>query len=203
MVIFFISLIFIIVALILTLISFSKIKLKLIDFQINDYENLKTIIKLIKDKNYVKIFDYTDFILKLELHLLNKFPLFNFKITDDGIEKFLRKQIRKNKLKREEKDLKKFDEENKKEIDNDLIDISIEKLDLLMNLGTDNASLTAFCTTALNIFISIVLLFFAESTKPENYNYDVNPLYLDEQVFNINASLVLSMPAFDLVKLIR
>ena len=127
----------------------------------------------------------------------------NFKISDEGIARFLRKQIRKNKLKKEEREIKKYAIEDKKQIENDIPDINIEKLQLLMNIGTDNASFTALSTTAITILISILMPFLVDEVEEENYYYEINPIYSGKSVFNINASLVLSIPAVDIIKLIR
>ena len=187
----------------ITMFFFSVIKLELTDFTIKDYENLKQILKNLKNKQYANIFDHTDFILKLKVCLLKKITILKFKVSDDGIEKFLRKQIRKNKLKKEEREIKKFAEEDKKEIEEELPDINLEKLNLLMNIGSDNASFTALSTTAITILISIALPFLADKIEPQKYNYEINPIYLDKPVFNINASLELSIPMIDMIKLIR
>ncbi len=182
---------------------FSAIKFKLIDFKINNYENLKTIIMLIKNKEYIKIFDYLDFILKLEFCVVKKIPLLRFRVSDDEIANFLRRQIRKHKLKKEEKELEIFAKKDKKELEQDYADISLESLDLLMNLGTDNASLTALSATVVTIIISTILPFLVDKVEPEKYNYEINPVYLDKPIFNLNASIVLSMPATDIIKLFR
>ena len=203
MVVLIVSIILILIIVIVITIIFSAIKLELIDFTIKDYEDLIKIIQLIKNKKYVGIFEHTDFILKLKFCILKKFPIINFKISDDGIARFLRKQIRKNKLKKEEREIKKYVKEDKKQIENDIPDINVEKLQLFMNIGTDNASFTALSTTTLTIFISILLPFLVDEVKEENYNYEINPIYSGKSVFNINASLVLSMPALDIIKLIR
>ena len=202
MVVFIMFVILIIVFITITA-CFSVIKLELIDFTIKDYENLVNIIKLIKDKKYAGIFEHIDFILKLRLCVLKKFSIINFKISDEGIAKFLRKQIRKNKLKKEEKEIKKYAEEDEKQIENDIPDINIEKFQLLMNIGTDNASFTALFTTTITIFISILLPLLVDEVKKENYNYEINPIYSDKSIFNVNASLILSIPALDIIKLIR
>lgn len=183
--------------------AFSVIKFKLIDFEIKNYENLKTIFVLIKNKEYIKIFDYLDFVLKLEFCALKKFPILKFRISDDKIAKFLKKQLRKHKLKREEKDIEIFAKKDKKELEEDYADISLESLDLLMNLGTDNASLTALMSTLATILISIAIPFLVDKVKPEKYNYEIKPIYLDKLIFNLNASMVLSMPAIDIIKLFR
>ena len=187
----------------IAMVFFSVIKLELTDFTIKDYESLSQILKNLKNKQYANIFDHTDFILKLKVCLLKKLTILKFKVSDDGIEKFLRKQIRKNKLKKEEREIKKFAEDDKKEIEEELPNISLERLNLLMNIGSDNASFTALSTTAITILISITLYFLANKIKPNNYNYEINPIYLDKPVFNINASLELSIPMIDMIKLIR
>ncbi len=203
MVVLIVSIILIIIIVITIIALFSVIKLELIDFTIRNYEDLVNIIKLIKDKKYTRISEHTDFILKLKFCILKNIPIINFKISDEGISKFLKKQIKKNKLKKEEREVKKFAEEDKKQIENDIPDINIERLQLLMNIGTENASFTALSTTALTIFISILLPFLVDKVEEENYNYEINPIYSGKTIFNINASLVLSMPALDIIKLIR
>ena len=202
MVVLIVSIILILIIVAIT-IFFSAIKFELINFTIKDYEDLVEIIKLIKDKKYVGISEHTDFILKLKFCFLKKIPIINFKISDEGIAKFLRKQIRKNKLKKEEKEIKKYAIEDKKQIENDIPDINIEKLKLLMNIGTENASFTALSTTAITILISILMPFLVDRVEEENYYYEINPIYSGKSVFNINASLVLSIPAIDIIKLIR
>ncbi len=202
MVVLIVSIILILIIVAIT-IFFSAIKFELINFTIKDYEDLVEIIKLIKDKKYAGISEHTDFILKLKFCFLRKIPIINFKISDEGIARFLKKQIRKNKLKKEEKEIKKYAIEDKKQIENDIPDINIEKLQLLMNIGTDNASFTALSTTAITILISILMPFLVDKVEKENYYYEINPIYSGKSVFNINASLVLSIPAIDIIKLIR
>ena len=203
MVVLIVSIILIFIIAILITIAFSAIKLELIDFTIKDYEDLVEIIKLIKDKKYAGISEHTDFILKLKLCILKGFPIINFKVSDEGIAKFLRKQIRKNKLKKEEREVKKYVEEDKKQIENDIPNINLEKLKLFMNVGTENASLTALSTTALTIITSIMLSFLVDEPKEENYIYEITPIYSGKRTFNVNASLILSIPTFDIIKLIR
>ncbi len=182
---------------------FSAIKFKLIDFKITDYEDLKKIIMLIKNKEYLKIFNYLDFIFKFEFCVLKKVPILSFKISDDKIASFLKKQLKKHKLKKEEKDLEIFAKEDKKELKKDYADLNLESLDFLMNLGTDNASLTALLSTSITIIISMALPFLVDKIEPEKYNYEINPIYLDKPIFNLNASMVFSMPATDIIKLFR
>ncbi len=203
MVVLIVSIILILIIIVAITIFFSAIKFELINFTIKDYEDLVEIIKLIKDKKYAGISKHTDFILKLKFCFLKKIPIINFKISDEGIARFLRRQIRKNKLKKEEKEIKKYAIEDKKQIENDIPDINIEKLQLLMNIGTDNASFTALSTTAITILISILMPFLVDEVEEENYYYEINPIYSGKSVFNINASLVLSIPAVDIIKLIR
>ena len=203
MVVLIVSIILIFIIAIVITIAFSAIKLELINFTIKDYEDLVEIIKLIKDKKYAGISEHTDFILKLKLCILKGFPIINFKVSDEGIARFLRKQIRKNKLKKEEREIKKYVEEDKKQIEDDIPNINLEKLKLFMNVGTENASLTALSTSALTIIISIILPFLVDEPEEENYNYEITPIYSGKKTFNVNASLILSMPTVDIIKLIR
>ena len=202
MVVFIFCIILIVLIIAITIIFFSQIKLELINFTIRDYENLLMIFKNIKDKQYANIFDHTDFILKLKVCILKRITIFKFKVSDDGIEKFLRRQIRKNKLKKEEREVKKYYEDDKKQIEEEIPNISLENLNLYMDIGSDNASFTALFSTAINIFISIALPFLADNFEKKNYIYEINPIYLGKPIFNINASLILSISTTDMIKLI-
>ena len=202
MVVFIFCIILIVLIIAITIIFFSQIKLELINFTIRDYENLLMIFKNIKDKQYANIFDHTDFILKLKVCILKRITIFKFKVSNNGIEKFLRRQIRKNKLKKEEREVKKYYEEDKKQIEEEIPNISLENLNLYMDIGSDNASFTALFSTAINIFISIALPFLANNFEKKNYIYEINSIYLGKPIFNINASLILSIPTTDMIKLI-
>ena len=203
MVVFIICIILLIIILITIITITSSIKLKLTDFKIEDYKDLKEIVKLIKDKEYIRIFNYLDFILTLELCALKKIPILKFQVSDDQIAGFLRKQIRKHKLKKEEREVEQFAQEDKKEIEQDLPDIDLESLNLSINLGTEDASITALLTSIVSILISVAIPFGANKINSKKYNYEITPIYLDRPIFNIDASLVLSMPTTDVVKLIR
>ncbi len=211
MIVFFsiLSIILIIIGISIVIVKFSIIKLKLINFKIKDYRDLEKIFKLIKEKEYVKIFEYIDFKLKLQIYIFNKIVIFSVKVTDEQIEKFLRRQIRKNKLKKEERELKNFEEEDKKQIKKDINKIELEKLDLFVEIGTENASITALGVTTLNVLISLFLpiIVFKEDVREkiniDNYKYQVNPVYIDKSVFYINISLNLSIPIKNLFNLIK
>ena len=203
MVVFIICLSLIMIILIISLAIKSTTKLKLADFVIDDYDDLKEIIKLIKNKEYIRIFECLDFLLTLELCIFKKLPIFKFRVSDDEIAKFLKKQIKKHKLKKEEKDIKLFAEEDKKQIDEDLPDIDLESFELLMNLGTENAGITAISSAIISILISVTLPILINKINLDKFNYKINPVYLDKPFFNINASAVLSISTVDLVKLIR
>lgn len=211
MIVFFsiLSIIFIIMCLCIAILKFSIIKVKLINFKIKDFKDLETIVMLIKKKEYVRIFEYVDFKLKLQIYFFNKIIIFTAKVTDEKIEKFLRKQIRKNKLKKEERELKKFEEEDKKQIKKDVKKIELEKLDLFIEIGTENASITAIGVTTLNVLIASFLPFIVykehvrEKINIDNYKYQVNPVYIDKSAFYINISLVLSIPIINLLNLIK
>lgn len=210
MIVFFSILSIIIVICIITpLLKFSIIKAKLINFKIKDYNDLETIVMLIKEKEYVKILKYIDFKLKLQIYAFNKIVIFSAKVTDEQIEKFLRRQIRKNKLKKEEKELKHFEEEDKNQIKKDIKKIELEKLDLFIEIGTENASITAIGVTTLNVLISsfLPLIVYKENVREkvniDNYKYQVNPVYIDKSAFYINISLVLSIPIINLLNLIK
>ncbi len=193
----------IIVMILITIIMTSCIKVKLIDFRIRTYEDFKEIVSLIIKKEYIKIFDYLDFELSMVFYALKRLPVIKYKISDDKIAKFLKKQVKEHKLQKEEKDIEIFVQKDKKQIDKDIKKLSMEKLQLEANIGTNSPSITAFITTIISVAISIILPFIAKEVKSEKYDYEINPVYLEKNVFNVKATIIISMPLKSLIKLIR
>lgn len=185
--------IFVIITVILIITTLCFIKIKVTKLKIDDYEDLKNIFTLIKQKDYANIFNYTDFVIKAQLCLFNKIPIISLEITNLKMKKIIKKQLEKD-LTKEER------EKQKKEAKIILPEIKLEKLNLDIDLGTENASITAIVATGMNIAISLILPFLVDRPNEKDYKYEVKPIYLSKQVFKMETSLVVSLSIINLIK---
>lgn len=78
--------------------------------------------------------------------------------------------------------------------ENILDKIRIEELELWLDLGTENASFTAILVSVINIAISVIFPLFITITDGEKIKYQVNPIYLSKQAFNLKTSMQISIP---------
>lgn len=180
-------------SIIILLIVLCFIKISITKLKIKDYEDLKGIIYMIKEKDYANIFKYADIIIELKLCILNKITILKFKITSLKLKNIIEKQMKKQLTKIQK-------EKQKKEAKIILPEIKLEKLELKMDLGTENASLTAISVAGINIIISIILPFLVEYPDEENYKYEVNPIYRDRAIFNLDTSVIVSISIVNLIK---
>ena len=79
-------------------------------------------------------------------------------------------------------------------LENILVKMKIEELELWLDLGTENASFTAILVSIINIVISVVFPLFITITDGEKVKYQVNPIYLSKQAFNLKTSMQISIP---------
>lgn len=180
-------------SLIILLIVLCFIKISITKLKIKNYEDMKSIICMIKEKDYASIFKYADIIIELKLCILNKITILKFKVTSLKLMKIIEKQM-KRKISTKQK------EKQKKEAKIILPEIKLEKLKFKMDLGTENASLTAISVAGINIMISILLPFLVEYPDEKKYNYEVKPVYIDKEVFKLDSSIIASLSIINLLK---
>lgn len=160
---------FILLIFILLIIYFSKIQIQIINFRFS------STIKRHINKDY-------KFIIKW--YIFNKVQVMKLRITKTKIDKM---QF-KNKM--EKMNLKKLKEQNKYEKKAlkavKILDIQIKKINLNIDIGTENAALTSMIVPLLGTIISIVLK--NKSKSKEDHIFIINPIYLNQNIINISLS---------------
>lgn len=90
---------------------------------------------------------------------------------------------------------KEFDKAKQSKLVENILDkIKVEELELKLNLGTENAAFTAVLVSAINIAISIILPLFIPIVNEEKIKYQVTPIFLSKQQFNLKTSMQISIP---------
>lgn len=201
MVVFLCVLLILIVILIILLMSNISITIK--DMTINDLDNAQNIFEIIikekDERKKIDVLDYIYFKLKIQIKFLNKIPIFALKLNNKKVKNIFLKQydkeIRKNKdIEQDKKKAKQFSKQL-------LPKLSLEKTNLDMILGTDNAAFTAIASSIINILIGILLPYVANN-ELENYHYKVEPVYLDKNVFFLQFSCIITIKLVHIINVI-
>ena len=178
------------ILLILTLsIVTSKIEIKLMPFILNT-------------KKYKFVDDQSKVIIKLKLFEI--IPIVKFTITNKKIKRLPKSLKMNEKIEKIERDII----QNKDKIDVRLLAVAkeigksteIKKLELAMELGTENAFLTsmlvAIFSTALSIGISNMYV------KEDNIHYQVEPIYTSQNFVKIAISGIFQIKMVHIINII-
>ena len=174
-----------VLVLIVILLIFSRIKFEVINFKFSSELHSKGHI----DKDY-------EFIIKL--CILRNIPILKIKITNEKLEKLHLKQKIKN------MELKVI--ENRKDIDKNVfkaiknIKLKIEKINLNLEIGTENAALTAIIIPVVSTIISIFLRNKIDDYR--NQTFITKPLYLNENIVNIGFSGIFEIKVIHIINII-
>lgn len=160
----------IIIFLIIILLIKSKIKIHI--------SNLK--IKYFDKK--IKIND--NFQVILSLTFFNKIVYYKKIITKNRIKKEQINKIQKRIKKNKKQNTNRIKKINKK--------LKLEKLRMQIDLGIEDASLTAMSVGISSIIISTLVKYMAESSKEIKWN--IRPIYNDTNYFNIDLDCTFSAP---------
>ena len=172
---------FIILSLIILLVT-SKIRVEV--------EEFKFLSKMPKKRR-------TNYRLVLKLCILSKVPIIKIRLNKEKITKLKNKGIFRNVgIKEIEKDLNpenlpKILKENK---------VDIKKLKLKMELGTENASLTAILVPIISTLISFVIRLKIKEYK--NQSFIIKPLFLNQNLVNIEFSGIFEMKMIHIINII-
>ncbi len=150
------------------LIYFSKIQVEIINFRFlsNNKERINEGFKII-----------------IRWYILEKIKILQFKINKNKIKKF--KKIDAKIINKTEKLVIKKIGEDKKNIINMLknIKITTQKIDLYLEIGTDNSVITAMIVSILSIFLGI---FFGKNIKNcEKEKFIIMPIYINKNLLNV------------------
>ena len=164
--------------LIFTILLLSKIQIEIKNLKIGNKEENKG---RIKDKYEVKI----------TLYFLEKIPILWFRLNNERIRKISNsKQLEKIDLKAIEKNVK-FNKETIQIIKN--IKIKISKLNLRIDIGTEDAILTSYLIAIIASLIGIILPHIVQNNKINNCKYIVNPIYQNRNIYHVNLDSIISI----------
>jgi len=141
--------------------------------------------------------------IKIKICTFGILPIFNIKINSKKINKILKNQKVKEKIKEEQTKII----ENKANIDKELITslknirTEIKEINLKISIGTENASLTAFVIPVISTLLAIIL-----SKQINKYNnkqsFLVTPVYIDQNLINIEGSGIFEIKMIHIINTI-
>lgn len=181
----FLFILFIIISIMIFLIIFSKIRIEIINFNFNSMKPRHI------NNNYKILINFYTF---------DKIPIFKIRITKLILDKLKLKY--KEKIRNVEmKLLSNTSKINKKKINAmKKLDIIIKKIDLDIELGTENAGVTAMIIPLVSTIISIVL-----KNKVSNYKeqfFKISPVYINQNLINIRVSGIFEIKMIHIINII-
>ena len=164
--------------LIFTILLLSKLQIEIKNLKIGNKEENKG---RIKDKYEVKI----------TLYFLEKIPILWFRLNNKRIRKIYNsKKLEKIDLKAIEKNIK-FNKETLEIIKN--IKIKISKLNLRIDLGTEDVIFTSYLIAFIASLIGLILPHIVQKNKINNCKYIVNPIYQNRNIYHVNLDSIISI----------
>lgn len=145
------------------------------------FSNIQVEINNLKFSSVTQEHINNDYRVLIKWRILSKIPIKKIIITQSKLEKINIKEKMKN------IDLNKFknsnivDKKNIKALKN--LNIEIEKLNFYIDIGTENAMLTAIIVPTISTLISVII-----NNNIKDYNdakYIVNPIYINQNIINI------------------
>lgn len=186
--------IIIFLCLLMIIIINGKIELKVCNICIHDINDLKNIAEMIVNKKYSNVLEYIDFQIICRLYICKSIKFNILKL--DNIR--TRKMIIKSNI----HDLKSGNPEKKQKEKMEKLKkimpyMCIDNLNFHLSIGVEDAYATAMLTSVLGIITSIILSIFIEDNK--NCTYIIKPVYIDKNVFEMNAAIAAGIRIKDLI----
>lgn len=186
--------IIIFLCLLMIIIINGKIELKVCNICIHDINDLKNIAEMIVNKKYPNVLEYIDFQIICRLYICKSIKFNILKL--DNIR--TRKMIIKSNI----HDLKSGNPEKKQKekmekLKKIMLYMCIDNLNFHLSIGVEDAYATAMLTSVLGIITSIILSIFIEDNK--NCTYIIKPVYIDKNVFEMNAAIAAGIRIKDLI----
>lgn len=157
---------FVFLVFILILLIFSKIQIQI--------DNLSFSSNRIRHIN-------KDYQIIIKLLVFSKIPIFKYNITKTKLEKLRLKEKVRNMDFKILKNRNKFDKKILKATKK--INISIKKIKLYIELGTENASLTSIIIPIVSTVIANI--FYKKVENYKNQNFTIKPIYINQNLINI------------------
>ena len=192
----------IILVLLIAILTTASIKIVIKNVNIENIEDAIKILDILlyekNDKLKLNFLDYLSFSVKLKLLAFGKLPILSIKLDNNKIKNIMLKQIDKEikKHKNIEEDKKKAKELSKKIVPL----INLQKGNLNIEIGTEDAAFTAIASSIVSIFIAVALPYLADVEKYKNYNYKITPIYLNKNVFFLQFSCIITIKLLHIIK---
>ena len=153
-------------------------------------------VKNLKIKANKKMYISDDYKIIFKIIILNKIPILKLNLNNEELVLERNKRINKKGLK-EESFLK---NKIKKEILKHFSDIQVNKLNLKIKIGTENAFFTSMIIPIISSIISIILM--KKITNVEKQKYIVEPIYLNQNILEILISGIFEMKLIHIINII-
>lgn len=171
-----------------------KIELKVCNICIHDINDLKNIAETIVNKKYPNVLEYIDFQIICRLYICKNIKFNILKLDNMQTRKML---IKSNIQDMKSEDTEKKQKEKMEKLKKIMPYMCIDNLNFNLSIGVEDAYTTAMITSALGIITSIILSLFIENNK--NCTYIINPVYIDKNVFEMNAAIAAGIRIKDLI----
>lgn len=153
-------------------------------------------VKNLKIKANKKMYISDNYKIIFKIIILNKIPILKFNLNNEKLVLKRNKRINKKGLK-EESFLK---NKIKKEILKHFSDIQVNKLNLKIKIGTENAFFTSMIIPIVSSIISIILI--KKITNVEKQKYVVEPIYLNQNILEILISGIFEIKMIHIISII-
>ncbi len=153
-------------------------------------------VKNLKIKANKKMYISDNYKIIFKIIILNKISILKFNLNNEKLVLERNKRINKKGLK-EESFLK---NKIKKEILKHFSDIQVNKLNLKIKIGTENAFFTSMIIPIVSSIISIILM--KKITNVEKQKYVVEPIYLNQNILEILISGIFEIKMIHIISII-
>lgn len=183
--VFILCMILIILTLFVFMVALSTFRFQIEDLKVGNIENGTTVI-------------YPNYQFKISLYLFNKVKWIAFKFDNIKIQKMYKK------MKLDKMDFKKLEQNFKLE---DLkyiktLEPKISYLKLGIRIGVEDTILTTFIIFVISTAISILLPYTIKKYKKDKYYYQVLPLYINKNAYEIKLDCIIEIKMVHIINII-
>lgn len=143
------------------------------------------------------------FNIQTGVYLFNLIKIFSFKINEKKVEKFSNSKFA---LKFKKFDFNKIPKNvitpNKIKAYLKILNISLEKLNLSIEIDTENILIATFITPVISSFIAIFLSNTIKKYKGEKYYYSVKPLYQGKNQIKLYGNCIIYLKLVHIIHII-
>lgn len=151
-------------------------------------------IENFKYSNYKKQIP-DNFIVKFRIFILNNLKIIQIKLNKEKIKQIYSKQkLEKIDAKKLMKKLPKGYKEKIKILEI----INLKKVNLYLEIGTEDVMITTMFIPILATTLSII---FSKTSNPQNCYYKLQPIYIDKNIYKINLNCIISIKVIHIINI--